>query len=172
MLPLSYIKPTNTFQYLHRDSAHSPAVFKAFIKGEYIRYARFSNDSHELEEILGNFKTRLSNRVYFVTEIDPIITQKTNTKRELLLHKSNKHKHHQPNVKITKYMYNPILKDLRRSILKYWSKMVTAPICRDFFFQIIQPIIANSKRNNVDDILIRSNYPVAAWVFFVTLECL
>ena len=36
----SFIKPTNTFQYLHRISAHSKSVFKGFIKGECIIHAR------------------------------------------------------------------------------------------------------------------------------------
>lgn len=148
----SYIKPTNNFQYLHRDSAHNPAVFKAFIKGECIRHARNTNDPHELEEILGNFKTHLSKRGYSATEIDPVITEITYTKRELLLHKSNKQKHHQPNVMITKY--NPSLKGLRGRILKYWNKMTTDPICRDLFKS--EPIIAYSKHKNVGDILIRS----------------
>ena len=29
----SYIKPTNSFQYLHRQSAHGPSVFKDWIRG-------------------------------------------------------------------------------------------------------------------------------------------
>ena len=36
----SYIKPTNSFQYLHRQSAHSPSVFKGWIRGECIRHLR------------------------------------------------------------------------------------------------------------------------------------
>lgn len=115
------------FQYLHRDIAHKPAVFKAFIKGECIRNARNTNDPCELEEILGNLKTHLSKCGYSATAIDPIITEITNTKRKLLLnHKCNKtkkQKYHQPNFMITKY--NPRLKGLRRRILKNWNKMTT-----------------------------------------------
>lgn len=146
----SYIKLTNDFQYLHRDSAHNPAVLKAFIKGECIRHARSTKDPRELEEILGNFKTHLSKRGYSFNETDPVIMQITNTKRDILLHKSNKQKHQQPTVIITKY--NPSLKRLRRRILKYWNKMITDPICRDLFKS--EPIIAYSNHNNVGDILI------------------
>lgn len=111
-----------------------------------------TNNLHELKEILGNFKTHLSKRGYSATEIDPVIMEITNTTRELLLHKSNKQKHHQPNVMIIKY--NPSLKGLRGRILKYWNKMTTDPICRDLFKS--EPIIAYSKHKNVGDILIRS----------------
>ncbi|KAK3085251.1 hypothetical protein FSP39_000707 [Pinctada imbricata] len=33
----SYVKPTNNFHYLHRNSAHSPSVFRGFMKGERIK---------------------------------------------------------------------------------------------------------------------------------------
>lgn len=62
-----YIKPTVNFQYLY-VLVHSVA-FKAFIKLEYIRLARNTNESHALEEILRNFKTLLK-RGYSVSKID------------------------------------------------------------------------------------------------------
>lgn len=135
---------SNNFQCLHRDIAHKAAVFKAVIKGKCIRHPRNTNDPHELEEILGRFKTHLSKRHYSASKIDPVITQITNIKRELSLQKSSKQKHHQTNVMITKY--NGSFKGLRRRMLKYWNKIITDTICRDCFKS--EPIIAYSKQNN------------------------
>ncbi len=39
-----YTKPTETFQYLHRTSAHPPSVFTGLIKGELIRFVRTSTN--------------------------------------------------------------------------------------------------------------------------------
>ena len=40
-----FSKPTETYQYLERNSAHPLATFKGFIKGEVLRYARLCNNS-------------------------------------------------------------------------------------------------------------------------------
>ena len=36
----THTKPTDTFQFLHRESCHPTATFNGFIKGEILRYAR------------------------------------------------------------------------------------------------------------------------------------
>lgn len=51
-----FIKPTNNFQYLHRNSAHNASVFKGFIKGQCIRYSRNTNNPFTLNIILQDFK--------------------------------------------------------------------------------------------------------------------
>ena len=48
----SYIKPTNSFQYLHRQSAHSTSVFKDWIRGECIRHMRNTSGQDALKTIL------------------------------------------------------------------------------------------------------------------------
>ena len=40
---------TNSFQYLHRHSVHSPSVLKSFIKGGSIRHLRNTIDQAELK---------------------------------------------------------------------------------------------------------------------------
>ena len=54
----SYIKPTNNFQYLHRESAHPTSVFKGLIKGECIRHMRNTYDSTIFEKKIGTFSNQ------------------------------------------------------------------------------------------------------------------
>lgn len=83
----SFIKPTNNFQYLHRNSAHNASVFKGFIKGECIRHSRNTNDPSTLNIILQDFKGHLSKRGYSEKEINPIIDEISGKERKLLLSK-------------------------------------------------------------------------------------
>ena len=52
----TFIKPTNTFQYLERNSAHSPSVFKGIIKGEIIRHLRNTSDCNIFYNAVEKFK--------------------------------------------------------------------------------------------------------------------
>ena len=99
-----YIKPTNTFQYLHRTSAHNKSVFKGFIKGECIRHARYTSDCTILLERLQEFQTHLTKRGYSIFEIQPIVHEISTTDRnELLKRQINKRKSKTiPNVMVTK----------------------------------------------------------------------
>ena len=85
----TYIKPTETFQYLERTSSHPQHVFKAFIKGEIIRYIRNTNCKTELLKQVEPFKRRLLDRNYSEIEINSII-HTNNLNRKDLLRKSNK----------------------------------------------------------------------------------
>lgn len=56
----TYIKPTNTLQYLERKRAHNPSVvFKGMFKGETIRHMKSTSDLDVLQGILKTFKTYL-----------------------------------------------------------------------------------------------------------------
>lgn len=152
----SYIKPTNNFQYLHRESSHNQAVFKGFIKGECIRHVRNTNDISALNEILQDFKKHLSKRGYSDTEIDPVITSITGADRNEILNKSNnKSKLQNKLVMVTKY--NPRIKGLKTRILKYWNEMKTDTRCKEIFTS--EPIIAYSKDKSIGDMIIRSRLP-------------
>ena len=149
----SYIKPTNNFQYLHRESAHSPPVFKGFIKGECIRHARNTSDPSILTTILSQFKTHLSKRGYSDKEIDPIILEIGTTNRENFLHKkTQKSKQRKPNVMITKY--NPHIKGIKKRILKHWKLLQNDHICKEIF--VSEPIIAYSKHKSIGDLITHS----------------
>ena len=152
----SFIKPTNSFQYLHRQSAHSPSVFKGFIQGECIRHLRNTNDETIYKNLTAGFKSHLLRRGYSHSEIDPIIQKTHLTQRNTVLQKTNKKtKNSVPLVMVTKY--NPCVKNLKKRILKYWDKMTDDSACKEIFKE--EPIISYSKHKNISDLIIRSRLP-------------
>ena len=149
----SYIKPTNNFQYLHRQSAHSPSVFKGFIQGECIRHLRNTSDISICSNILENFKLHLLKRGYSNSEIEPILRKtKASNRSTTALKRNYKSKTKTPLVMVTKF--NPSVKGLKRRILKYWNEMKCNSSCTHIFET--EPIIAYSKHKNIGDIIIRS----------------
>ena len=149
----SYIKPTNNFQYLQRNSAHCQSVFKGFIKGECIRHLRNTNDKQILEIILHDFKLHLINRGYSEAEINPIITETKQTDRcEALEKHRNKQAIPTPLVMVTKY--NPCVKGLKKRLLKYWNGLKSDSDCKIIFDS--EPIVAYSKHKNIGDMIIRA----------------
>lgn len=147
------IKPTHNFQYLHRESAHSPPVFRGFVKGEFIRHARNTSDPSIFTKTLNKFKTHFSKRGYSDKETDPIILEICETNRTKYLHKkSTDSKQRQPNVMITKY--NPHIKGLKKRILEHWKLLQKHPICKEMFN--IEPIIAYSKHKSISELIIHS----------------
>ena len=65
-----HTKPTDTFQFLHRNSAHPPSVFKSFITGEMHRFLRNTNTPCEYAKKLDDFKSKLIQRGYKISEIN------------------------------------------------------------------------------------------------------
>ena len=151
-----YTKPTNTFQYLHRSSAHNASVFKGFIKGECIRYARNTSDPSILQTELNKFKTRLLKRGYSLYEIQPIIQKffHINRKELLKIDKCIRPKQH-PNVMVTKF--DPRIKHLKKDLTKYWHKLIKDDRCK-LIFQT-EPMVAYSKHKNIGDIVTSSLLP-------------
>ena len=149
----SFIKPTNNFQYLHRNSAHNASVFKGFIKGECIRHSRNTNDPSTLNITLEDFKGHLLKRGYSEKEINPIIDEISGKERQLLLSKTEeKIKLKHPHVMVTQF--NPRVKGLKKRLLKYWNILKTDSTCKQLFDT--EPIIAYSKHKNIGDLLIKS----------------
>lgn len=64
----SYIKPTNSFQYLHRKNSHDPVVIKGLIKSECKRPVKNTNDPTTLTILLQNIDKHLSKKGYSDTE--------------------------------------------------------------------------------------------------------
>lgn len=121
----SYIKPTNSFQYLERNSAHNPSVFKALIKGETIRHIRNTSDINIFTETIRTFKSHLIKRGYKSDEIDDIsdeIVKQHNTRENILRVKSNVNKRDIPLVFVTKY--NARIKKIKQItyMLEYHTK--------------------------------------------------
>ncbi|XP_062598993.1 uncharacterized protein LOC134260453 [Saccostrea cucullata] len=83
----TFIKPTETFMYLHRSSAHPNATFRGFIKGEIIRHKRNTSDPHKTKQLISQFKERLISRGYSESEIDSIVSETQTINRQELLKK-------------------------------------------------------------------------------------
>lgn len=150
----SYIKPTNTFQYLHRHSAHPKSVFKGFIKGECIRHVRNTSDKTQLQEELAEFRSHLLKREYKKIEIDPIINDSLALNRVITLQETKKTKEI-PNVLITKY--DPRIKGLKSKLLKYWSLILKDETCKQIFQT--KPMIAYAKHKSIGDLLTNAILP-------------
>ena len=81
-----YTKPTETYQFLHRTSSHPPHVFKAFIFGETLRYARNTNNEDDFKEKVKGFSHKLLARGYTQTEINNGTHNVSLTNRTKLIH--------------------------------------------------------------------------------------
>ena len=63
-------KPTETFQYTHFNSCHSPGVKNGFIESEAVRMLRTNSSKTTLEESLVKFTRRLGTSSYPKTIIE------------------------------------------------------------------------------------------------------
>ena len=142
----TYIKPTKTFQYLERTSSHPQHVFKAFIKGEIIRYIRNTNCKTELLKQVDAFKRRLLDRNYSETEINSIKIHNINLNRKDLLRKSNKIID-KPLVMVTKY--NSASTKLKSIIEKHWKLIQQNRECAELFKKT--PILAFKRNKNLQE---------------------
>ena len=147
----THIKKTETFQYLERTSAHPTNVFKAFIKGEIIRYIRNTSDTNELEKITKSFKNRLINRNYKEQEIQEVIENIINKNRNELLKRSKVDKE-KPLAMVTKY--NPAVKQLKRKLIKHWKLILMNEDCKDLFNN--RPIVAYKRNKNLQELVTKA----------------
>ena len=145
----TFIKPTETFMYLHRKSAHPNATFKGFVKGEIIRHMRNTSDPHKTEQLISQFKRRLISRGYLASEIDNIISE-TKTINRLDLLKNRKIKSNgPPSVFVTKY--NPAAKKLGKILRKHWKIIQKDKHCSTIF--PAPPIIGYKRHKNLNEFL-------------------
>lgn len=66
----SYPKPTETFQYLARDSAHPTNCFHSLIHGETTRHMRNNSSLSTYKETVDRFSLKLKERGYSQSEIN------------------------------------------------------------------------------------------------------
>ena len=144
----TYIKPTETFQHLHRENSHPKNVFKGFIKGEILRYIRNTSSKTELRKQLEAFKHRLLKRGYTEHEINEVLESTKNTKRTDLLNPQQRNRE-QPLVMVTKY--NPSIQKLKTKLTKHWRLISQNPDCANLFLR--KPIIAYKRSKNLQQLL-------------------
>lgn len=88
---ICFTKPTETWCYLHRSSCHSPSVFRGFIKGELIRYARNCNNVTSFEKKKQKFTNKLLARGYDILEIEATSKEVDFNNRKAYITEKEKH---------------------------------------------------------------------------------
>ena len=149
-------KPTDTFQYLHRHSAHPEAVFSGLVKGETLRIIRNCSDINIRNKEINFYHDKLVARGYDRSHLEQISSTVLATPRsEHLKPKGNKGKKKTkcpPLVMVTKF--NPSSKGLKRAITKHWNFIKNDEQCNRLFKN--PPMIAYKRHKNLTDITISS----------------
>ena len=128
-----YTKPT--YQFLHRTSSHPPHVFKAFIFGETLRYARNTNNEDDFKEKVKGFSHKLLARGDTQTEITNGTHNVSLTNRTKLIHNLPKGKQNMEAPLVFSTTYNPFVnhKDVKQAINKHWHLIQKKHNSRKFF---------------------------------------
>ncbi len=151
-----FTKPTETWCYLDRNSCHSPAVFRGFIKGELIRYARNSNNLDSYEEKKSIFTQKLLSRGYNREEINKAAEEVDFGNRQHFI--ADKYKSDEIPL-VFKIQYYPHMKSrhIKNALLKHWNIISDQPDLKRIFPK--EPIIAYSRPKNLSDKLVRARLP-------------
>ena len=150
-----YTKPTETYQYLDRTSAHPLATFKGFIKGEVLRYARLSNNENDFVTKRDNFKEKLLARNYTGQEFDRAIKGVSYKERSNLLLP----KFREENVPLVfKTTFTPHIKtkELKETLLRHWHLISDDPNLCQIFPK--PPVLAYKRARNLKDYLVKSRF--------------
>ena len=111
-----YVKPSENFQYIHRQSAHPKSVFKGLIKGELIRFVRTATNIEDYLDRANLFKQKLLLRGYSLYEFNTAFKQVEHAQRSLYLAEKPKNvEKHAPLVFTT--TYSPHLRGFRKALL-------------------------------------------------------
>ena len=153
-----YTKPTETWCYLDRNSCHNPSVFKGFIRGELIRYARNTSNLGEYENKKSLFKEKLLARGYSSKEFEKASEEVDFNERQRYI--AEKEKDNKiPLVFKMNYYPHITSKHIKNALLKHWEIIEDNPELRRIFPEI--PIIAFSRTKNLKDDLVRARLKVS-----------
>ncbi|PIK37099.1 hypothetical protein BSL78_26069 [Apostichopus japonicus] len=150
-----HTKPTETFQYLDRNSAHPLATFKGFIKGEILRYARLCNNETDFLEKKNAFTEKLLLRNYKKEEIATATKGiKFENRRQYL---TTNPKQKEPPL-VFKLTYTPHIKTthLKKALLKHWHLISQHAELSKLFPK--EPILAYKRAQNLKDLLVNSRF--------------
>lgn len=151
-----HTKPTETFQYLDRSSAHPLATYKGFLKGEVLRYARLCNNEADFIEKRDSFIEKLLLRNYSEEEIASATNGIDHDLRPQYVMDKPKCNKLPLVIKIT---YTPHIRTchLKEALLKHWHLIEDHPELSKVFLD--KPIIAYKRARNIKDYLVKSKFP-------------
>ena len=151
-----YIKPSEKFQYIHRQSAHPKAVFKGLIKGELIRFVRTSTNNEDYLNRAAIFKEKLLVRGYSNHEFEHAFSQVDHGLRQTYLQEKTR-----LSIKDTPLVftttYNPHLRGYSTALTRSWRYIEENELLKKVFPR--KPILAFRRNKNLQDTLVRARLP-------------
>ena len=124
----THFKPTETFQYTHFTSSHTPGVKKGFIKGEALRLLRTNSSKKIFEEKIKAFKSRKL-----------VLRPKQKESKQIL-----------PFVTT----YQPSVPNLKQILMKKWHLIEQQPLLSEIYRD--PPLISYKRGRSLKDILVKA----------------
>ena len=148
----THTKATECFAYLLRSSAHPPACFRGFIKGELGRYRRNASNEHCYLKKAQSFKSKLLERNYKESEVDKCFNDMKFSDRRLNPRQYGLKRRGTlapPLVLATKF--HPKLWALNRIMKKYWPMVLRNHENKKIFPR--PPMLAYRRGQNLSELL-------------------
>ena len=152
-----YQKPLNKFLYIPPFSFHSQHVFKAFMKGELIRYVHLSSSKQDFEKIRCEFFLHLLARRYDVKYLLDVFRNVSYNDRKKYLIKRKDKQDEKKDILIFKIAHNPRVRQLeiRKILLRHWHIIDEDPMLNRIFPN--KPILCLCSIKNLGSVLPPSN---------------
>ena len=145
----THCKPTETFQYTHFTSCHSPGVKRGFMKGEALRLLRTNSSETMFEDNLSKFKSRLIKRGYPKKLIRRTLSDVNfATRQSALLQKNKTRKRILPFVTT----YQPSVRHFKKILMLNWDLIQNQPLLNTIFRN--PPIIAYKRGAFFKDMIV------------------
>ena len=147
-----YQKPTNTHNYLNRDSAHPEHCKKGIPHSQFLRLKRIISDPARLKLRIKEYTEYFANSGYSRSKLEK-------TGREILSNNNKPTSKKRDTPTDAAYFitpFNPAMPNLNTIIHKHWSIVQTNEKCRDSLKSI--PKIVYKRSQNLADILVRAKF--------------
>ncbi len=115
----TYIKPTNTQQYVHASSSHPPGTGKGLIKGEMLRYLRTNSDAESFRAFREKHLTNITRRGYTKQQFDEATNSIAFSDRPETLRNKTRERNAGPTLCTSYTPYLPASR-IRRVLSKHW----------------------------------------------------
>ena len=148
-----YTKPTDTHQYLHRQSCHPPHCKRSIAFSQALRLRRICARPDDYERRIGELKTYLVNRGYNEEAIQHQIDKASELSREDLLRKERKNKEQVTPLVVG---FHPNLPNLTRILHDHQCVINTSPRLSGAIPK--PPLVAYRRPPNLRNLLVRATY--------------
>ena len=149
-----YVKPSEKFQYIHRQSSHPKAVFQGFIKGKLMRFVRTATNLEDYRERAKLFREKLLLRGYSEAEFNRAFEQVHHQDRTSYLEEREKKKQNTQASLVFTTTYNPHLRGFRQALLRNWEIINGSDHLKKVFPD--KHILTFRRKKNLSDTLVRA----------------